>query len=191
MKKKLRQRESTSTQLGHRPRTAGGVARRNASPEDPVVVVQPVRRSRRIKERIKENLPPWQAVVASAVGGGGGAALGSYLSLREWDPTYVGFGMTALGALGAILLPPGLGRIAANGVATAGVSQLAEGFVRKKALEHMADKVKETAQKLLSQPQPAKPSNARYMPLSVSEAFANARRVDDEERMIDPDLVLG
>src|SRR5258707_14325281 len=111
MKKKLRQRERPTTQLVHRPRTVGGVARRNASPElapvEPVVVV---RRSRR--QRVKENLPPWQVVAASAVGGGGGALLGSVLSLRDWDPTYVGLGMTALGAVGAVLLPPGVGRIA-------------------------------------------------------------------------------
>jgi hypothetical protein len=158
------------------------------------VLVPPPRRPRKsAKERLKQiqaNLPPWQQVAASVAGGGGATVVGSLLSLAEWDPFYVGLGMTALGVGGALLLPPGAGRIVANGVATAGVGQLAESFVRKKALEHMAKKVKETAEKYLPSP-PAKPSNARYMPLPVAEAFANARRIDDEERMIDPDLALG
>jgi hypothetical protein len=204
MKKKVTHRQSSSTQLVHRPRTTMYVAhqphRRNAGPEPAVeqfVLVPPPRRPKKsAKERlkeIKEKLPPWQQVAASVAGGGGATVVGSLLSLAEWDPTYVGLGMTGLGLAGALLLPPGVGRIFANGVATAGVGQLAEGFVRKKALEHMATKVKETAEKYLPHPSaPAsKPSNARYMPLPVAEAFANARRIDDEERMIDPDLALG
>jgi hypothetical protein len=200
MKKKVTHRASSSTQLVHRPRTTTYVTRRNAGPEpaveEIVIAAPPPRRRKSPRERlreIKENLPPWQQVLASAAGGGGGAVLGSLLTLADWDPTYVGLGMTGLGLAGALFLPPGAGRILANGFATAGVGQLAEGFVRKKALEHMAAKVKETAEKYLPQPsQPApKPSNARYMPLPVAEAFANARRIDDEERMIDPDLGLG
>jgi hypothetical protein len=171
--------------------------RRNAGPEPAVeefVLVPPPRKKgakQRLRE-LKEKMPPWQQVAASVVGGGGATVVGSLLNLAEWDPFYVGLGMTALGVGGALFLPPGAGRIVANGVATAGVGQLAESFVRKKALEHMAAKVKETAEKYLPHPSaPAKPSNARYMPLPVAEAFANARRIDDEERMIDPDLALG
>ncbi len=151
--------------------------RRNAAPTPP--------RSAPRRSRFLPPLPDppdWKTTLASAVGGGGGALLGGVLANRGWDPQMVGIAMTTGGVVGALTLP-GPWRVAANGVAAAGAGQLAIATMHKAAV----DKVKEAVASA------SKPSNA-LMPPAVSGAFASYGReygpVDDEERMIDPNLEL-
>ncbi|MBA3458422.1 MAG: hypothetical protein H0T46_00555 [Deltaproteobacteria bacterium] len=152
-------------------------ARRNAAPPAP----RPAPRTRRFLPPIPDP-PDWKTTLASAVGGGGSALVGGFLANRGWDPQMVGIAMTTGGVVGALTLP-GPWRVAANGVAAAGAGQLALATMHKAAV----DKVK-TA--VAGAP---KPSNA-LMPPAVSGAFESYGRdygpIDDEERMIDPDLEL-
>ena len=97
--------------------------------------------------------------------------------------------MTTGGVVGALALP-GPWRVAANGVAAAGAGQLALSTMHKQAV----GKVKET----LAGTEPKR--NLALIPPSVSDAFARTHQdygapgyagaIDDEERMVDPDLVL-
>ncbi|MBA3463687.1 MAG: hypothetical protein H0T46_27260 [Deltaproteobacteria bacterium] len=148
--------------------------RRNAAPAAP-------RPAPRRRLGLPE-LPDWQTTLASALGGGGSALVGAALHDRGWDPQMVGIAMTAGGVVGALTLP-GPWRVAANGVAASGAGQLAIATMQKAAVNKVKDVVGAAV----------KPSNA-LMPPSVSGAFASYGReygpVDDEERMIDPDLEL-
>ena len=132
--------------------------------------------------------PEWKTTVASALGGGGSALVGGWLDNRGWDPQMVGIAMTTGGVVGALALP-GPWRVAANGVAAAGAGQLALATMHKQAVDKaIKDAVATTTPK----------RNA--LPAAVSDAFAQtgqgysgasyAGSLDDEERMLDPELVL-
>ena len=154
--------------------------RRNAAP---AAAPRPAPR-RRILPPIPDP-PDWKTTVASALGGGGSALVGGWLANRGWDPQMVGIAMTAGGTVGALALP-GPWRVAANGVAAAGAGQLALATMHKAAVEKaMKEAVSVAAPK----------RNA--LPSAVSDAFASteyvpgyANGLDDEERMIDPNLRL-
>lgn len=157
--------------------------RRNAAPPAP----RPAARRRRILPPIPDP-PDWKTTLASALGGGGSALVGGWLANRGWDPQMVGIAMTTGGVVGALALP-GPWRVAANGVAAAGAGQLALSTMHKQAV----DKVKGA----LAGGEPKR--NLPILPPVVSDAFARAHQdygpgyatgLDDEERMIDPDLVL-
>jgi hypothetical protein len=156
-------------------------ARRNAAPA-------PARpRRRRFLPPIPDP-PDWKTTLASAVGGGGSALVGGWLANRGWDPQMVGIAMTTGGVVGALSLP-GPWRVAANGVAAAGAGQLALATMHKSAVKEVKD--------ALTSGQPKR--NLALSP-AVRDAFARTHHdhmgpsyghsLDDEERMLDPDLML-
>ena len=140
-------------------------------------------RRRRILPPIPDP-PDWKTTLASAVGGGGSALVGGWLANRGWDPQMVGIAMTTGGVVGALALP-GPWRVAANGVAAAGAGQLALATMHKQAVTSTQQQLGTQAKRNLG------------LPPAVSDAFAQtdyvagySNRFDDEERMIDPDLML-
>lgn len=149
--------------------------RRNAAPSP--------KPRRRISRLPIPDPPDWKTTLASAVGGGGSALVGGWLANRGWDPQMVGIAMTTGGVVGALALP-GPWRVAANGVAASGAGQLALATMQKSAVA----KVKEAV---------GTPPPRQGLPPGITDAFARTdddygyhASLDDEERMIDPDLVL-
>jgi hypothetical protein len=160
--------------------------RRNAAPSAPP---RPATRRRRIPLPPIPDPPDWKTTAASVLGGGGSALLGGYLANRGWDSQMVGLAMTTGGAVGAFALP-GPWRVAANGVAAAGAGQLALATMHKTAV----NKAVKDAVAVATPKRNALPSafgNALSGAMHDYSGGSYAGSLDDEERMIDPDLVLG
>jgi hypothetical protein len=152
--------------------------RRNAAPSAP----RATPRRRRIPLPPIPDPPDWKTTAASVLGGGGSALLGGWLANRGWDQQMVGLAMTTGGAVGALALP-GPWRVAANGVAASGAGQFALATVHKAAVDRAKKELTGGGEK----------RNA--LPPAFSDALARsvqgyAGSLDDEERMVDPDLAL-
>lgn len=173
---------------------------RNAAP---TAFVSPVRPRRRRFAPPRPKLSEIATTAASLLGGGGSGVVGGLLAQRGWDPAMVGIALATGGVVGAVTLPAGPFKAAANGLAALGAGQIAFAVMQRMEAKKLEEKLKEDRLKELGVAAAhkalpdgavvAKPANARFMP-AISDAFSNARsygRVDDEERMLDPDLVFG
>ncbi len=157
--------------------------RRNAAPTPPP---RPAARRRSRFIPPLPDPPDWKTTMASALGGGGSALVSGWLANRGWDPQMVSIAMTTGGVVGALALP-GPWRVAANGVAAVGAGQLALTIAKKD--EEAKAKRLASAAVAAAAAIPDKPSNLA-LPPAVSDAFGYGAMLDDEERMVDPDLEL-
>lgn len=163
--------------------------RRNAAPAAPAP--RPTTRRRRIPLPPIPDPPDWKTTAASVLGGGGSALVGGYLANRGWDQQMVGLAMTTGGAVGALALP-GPWRVASNGIAASGAGQFALATVHNAAVKKAKQELDKAKQEL------AALGKRNALPSAVSDALARSiheqgmyvNALDDEERMLDPDLVL-
>ena len=156
--------------------------RRNAAPSAP----RPATRRRRIPLPPIPDPPDWKTTAASVIGGGGSALLGGYLANRGWDSQMVGLAMTTGGAVGAFALP-GPWRVAANGVAAAGAGQLALATMHKTAVNKA---VKDAVAVATPKRNALTPAFGNALAGALHDYSGATYSLDDEERMIDPDLML-
>lgn len=167
--------------------------RRNAAPAAPAPrpTARPTTRRRRIPLPPIPDPPDWKTTVASVLGGGGSALVGGFLANRGWDQQMVGLAMTTGGAVGALALP-GPWRVASNGIAASGAGQFALATVHNAAVKKAKQELDKAKQEL------ATLGKRNALPPAFSDALARSMHehgpygsLDDEERMVDPDLVLG
>jgi hypothetical protein len=147
-------------------------------------------------------------LAAQAVGGIAAAIANTYLTFNAHDPRWTNLIATGVGGVGAFMLP-GIGGAFASGVAINAAGRATEAFIQHAALKALAEKVataEDSAKAAFDKlgggvkgflpsgnatADPPKPSNARFMPPAVVNAFDETRNhIDDEERMFDPDYVL-
>jgi len=157
--------------------------RRNAAPP----VARPTARRRRIPLPPIPDPPDWKTTAASVLGGGGSALLGGWLANRGWDQQMVGIAMTTGGAVGAFALP-GPWRVAANGIAASGAGQFALATVHKAAVNKAKQELGTSGPKRNSLLPAFADALGRSMQDHNGASYAGS--LDDEERMLDPDLVL-
>lgn len=175
-------------------------ARRNAGGGEETAIIMRPRRQRTQDAK---------ALAFSTLGSITGAVANTYLTYHTYDPRWTNLIATGLGGAGAYLLPGYAGSFA-SGVALSSAGRATEAFIQHAVLKALAEKVataEESAKTALGKigdnikgflpsgsapaTEPAKPSNARYMPPGVVDAFAETRNHrDDEERMFDPDYTL-
>lgn len=156
--------------------------RRNAAPSAP----RSAPRRRRIPLPPIPDPPDWKTTAASVLGGGGSALLGGWLANRGWDQQMVGLAMTTGGAVGALALP-GPWRVAANGVAASGAGQFALATVHKAAVSKAKAELGVGGKRNALSPMF---SDALARELHGDSGPSYASTLDDEERMVDPDLML-
>jgi hypothetical protein len=157
--------------------------RRNAPPSAP----RATPRRQRIPLPPIPDPPDWKTTVASVLGGGGSALVGGWLANRGWDQQMVGIAMTTGGAVGALALP-GPWRVAANGIAASGAGQFALATVHKAAVAKAKQELAVGGAKRNALP--AAFGNALTGAIHDYSGASYAGSLDDEERMLDPDLVL-